>query len=131
LGEILKQNTEKTFLDLLKGSGAEERIGAEESIARAITHFLKNEKGSEKQLSYVQMQEILQLTTMTMLGNTTKIPVFHDFVREFLLLRVSADRKGREEIVNMIKNRLSVEESQANLKETLNKLTTSKLGGEF
>lgn len=116
------------LLDLFKGKG-DERLGAEEATAKAITHFLKNEKGSEKQLSYLLMPEIIHLASLNVIGNITKLSVINDFVREFLLLRVSTDRKGREEIVSMIKHRLAIEEAQAKAKETASELV-AKLGGE-
>jgi hypothetical protein len=116
------------LLDLFKGKG-EERLGAEEATARAVTQLLRNEKGMEKQLSYLLMQEIPHLTTLNVLGTQLKMPLLNYFVQEFLLLRVSTDRLGRREIVEMIKHRLGVEEAQAKAREAANEVL-AKIGGD-
>jgi len=116
------------FLDKLFGGGnKEERLGGEEAIARAVTHFTVNK--DTRQGSDIALSEMPWIAALKANARAVKMPEIEAFVDDILALRVSHSRKGRSEMVDVIKHRISaIEEIKKQMER--DEMLKSKLGGD-
>lgn len=115
------------FLDRLFKGDKEERLGGEEAIARAVTHFTVNK--DTRQGSDIALSEIPWLAALKANSRAVRMPEINDFVDDVLALRVSHSRRGRSEMVDVIKHRINaVEEARRKLES--DELLKAKLGGD-
>jgi len=116
------------FLDKLLGSGSrDERLGGEEAIARAVTHFTINK--DTRQGSDIALSEMPWLAALKANARAVKMPEIDLFIDDILALRVSHSRKGRGEMTDIIKHRINAIE-EARRKMESDELLKAKLGGD-
>lgn len=76
-----------------------EMYGREEAFAKLGMSLLKTEEF--KVLSDLESEEIGKVAIIQTLADRLKSPVLKTFVKNFLLLRVSQNRLGRREMMNI------------------------------
>jgi len=102
--------------------GGTKRLGPDEATAEMLGKFVDIPPGMEKTLSELENREITELTRFELTGTFTGIATFNNFVKEFLLLRISHGRKGREEIATILKGRLADEEAKKKIEAQIDNL---------
>lgn len=116
------------FINRLFNSGnKEERLGGEEAIARAVTHFTLNK--DTRQGSDIALSEMPWIAALKANARAVKMPEIDAFVDDILALRVSHSRRGRGEMVDVIKHRISAIEEAKRQMERDERLK-AKLGGD-
>jgi hypothetical protein len=74
-----------------------EVFGPEEALARIVTEMQKPEGEKLYTVSDVTPQEIFGISTVMLYADAFKSKIITDWVRKFLLLRISRLRLGRRE----------------------------------
>lgn len=87
--------------EVRKEAPTPEVFGPEEATAKILTEMLNPQGDKIYTVSDVTAEEIFGLTALKMYGKTFKSKIVDDWIKHFLLLRISRFRLGRREFVVM------------------------------
>jgi hypothetical protein len=86
-------------MEARKEAPAPEVFGTEEALARIVMEMLRPEGSKLLTVTDVTAREIFGLSTIRRYADIFKSKVIDDWVRDFLLLRISRFRMGRREFI--------------------------------
>lgn len=90
----------------------------DESLAQAINVLTETKK--KKILSELEQKEIFYISILYAQSKEFNDDLLNDFLKQFLILRISKERNGRKEIVEIAKANLKIQ-SKSLLKKLLGK----------
>lgn len=104
-----KKMTDRELEKLWKASAYQdmkkeaEVFTSEHAQAKAIMHL--TESKNPEILTHLKDREITMLATLSMIADAYDSSLMRNWINKFIRYRISLDRKGREEIVNVAKAR--------------------------
>lgn len=87
-----------------------EVMGTEEALARIAMELLEPEKSKLFTVSDITPEEVFGLATLLRIGKLFRSTLIQNWIRDFLLLRVSRLRLGRKEFLLLMTGIKEVEE---------------------